>query len=84
MYLYDIRVGVLDEIRVWDEGEDELEKPIYWLNGLAGTGKSTIARNTAQEYSKRGRLGARFFISNGGRDIGHARKLYTTIAFQLA
>ena len=66
-------------IRAWADGEDE--RRIYWLNGLAGTGKSTIARTIAREYSKNG---ASFFFSRGGGDAGHARKFFTTIAFQLA
>ena len=73
------RVEVLNEIRAWADGEDE--RRIYWLNGLAGTGKSTIARTIAREYSENG---ASFFFSRGGGDAGHARKFFTTIAFQLA
>ena len=73
------RVEVLNEIRAWADGEDE--RRIYWLNGLAGTGKSTIARTIAREYSENG---ASFFFSRGGGDAGHAHKFFTTIAFQLA
>jgi len=51
---------------------------------LAGTGKSTIARTIASEYSKLGRLGASFFFSRGGGDVGHAGKFVTTVAVQLA
>lgn len=76
------RVNLLDEIKVWAEGKDE--KRIFWLNGLAGTGKSTIARTIARQYFDCGRLGASFFFSKGGGDVGHAAKFFTTIAFQLA
>ena len=76
------RVGVLNEIRAWADGQDE--RRIYWLNGLAGTGKSTIARTIAREYFERGRLGASFFFSKGGGDVGNAGKFFTTIALQLA
>jgi hypothetical protein len=51
---------------------------------LAGTGKSTIARTVARTYSERGRLGASFFFSRGGGDVGHAGKFFTSIAVQLA
>lgn len=59
------------------------------MNGLAGTGKSTIARTVAQEYStqsteRRSRLGASFFFSKGGGDTSHAGKLVTSLARQLA
>jgi hypothetical protein len=51
---------------------------------LAGTGKSTIARTVARTYFDRKRLGASFFFSRGGRDVGDAKKFVTSIAFQLA
>src|SRR5204863_7838822 len=55
-----------------------------WLNGMAGTGKSTIARTVAREFYSQGRLGASFFFSRGTEDRSHARKFFTTIAVQLA
>ena len=51
---------------------------------MAGTGKSTIARTIAREYSERVRLGASFFFARGGGDVGHAGKFVTSIAVQLA
>ena len=76
------RVDVLDEIASWADGRDE--RCIFWLNGLAGTGKSTIARTVARKYFEQGRLGASFFFSRGGGDVGHAGKFVTSIAVQLA
>ena len=51
---------------------------------MAGTGKSTIARTIARKYHEEGRLGASFFFSRGGGDLGSARKVFTTLARQLA
>lgn len=51
---------------------------------MAGMGKSTIARTIAREYHKHGRLGASFFFSRGGGDLGVSNKLFTTLATQLA
>jgi hypothetical protein len=51
---------------------------------LAGTGNSTISRTVARKWHKEGRLGASFFFSRGGRDVGHAGKFVTSIAAQLA
>jgi hypothetical protein len=76
------RVGVLDEIRAWIDGEDK--QHIFWLSGWAGTGKSTIARTVAREYYDRKRLVASYFFSRGGGDAGNATKFVGTIARQLA
>ncbi|SLM40155.1 P-loop containing nucleoside triphosphate hydrolase [Lasallia pustulata] len=80
--LPDTRVDLLREIYTWADGKDG--RFIYWLNGLAGTGKSTIARTVARKYFENGQLGASFFFSRGGGDVGHASKFFTTIAVQLA
>jgi heterokaryon incompatibility protein (HET) len=78
----DTRVDLLQDIYSWADGDDP--HFIYWLNGLAGTGKSTIARTVARTYFDRGCLGASFFFSRGGGDVGHARLFFPTIARQLA
>ena len=80
--LPDTRVELLQEIYSWAGGHDE--RCIFWLNGLAGTGKSTISRTVARKWYKEGCLGASFFFSRGGGDVGHAGKLVTSIAVQLA
>ncbi|BCS29832.1 uncharacterized protein APUU_80135A [Aspergillus puulaauensis] len=59
-------------------------RSIFWLNGWAGTGKSTIASTIARQYYDKQCLGASFFFSRGGGDISHAGKFVTTIARQLA
>jgi hypothetical protein len=63
---------------------DSEDERCIWLNGLAGTGKSTIARTVARRYFEQKRLGASFFFSRGGGDVGHAGKFFTSIAVQLA
>ena len=59
-------------------------KCIFWLNGKAGTGKSTISRTVAHSFSEQGLLGASFFFKRGEGDCGNARRLISTIAKQLA
>lgn len=80
--LEDTRVEVLKEIRAWTYGQEE--SCIFWLNGMAGTGKSTIARTAAREFSDKGQLGASFFFTRGGGDVAHAGMFFTSIASQLA
>jgi len=76
------RIDLLQEIYDWADRQDE--HFIFWLSGLAGTGKSTIARTVARRCFEQGCLGASFFFSRGGGDVSHASKFFTTIAFQLA
>jgi NACHT domain len=80
--LRDTRADVLAEVSTWADGRGD--QGIFWLNGMAGTGKSTIARTIADRYYRQHRLGASFFFSRGGGDVGHAGKFFTTIAWQLA
>ena len=39
------------------------DQPVFWLNGLAGTGKSTIAQTFSEMANQGGILGASFFCS---------------------
>jgi NACHT domain len=76
------RVDLLQEIHSWADGQDE--PCIFWLNGFAGTGKSTTARTIARGYFDQERLGASFFFARGGGDVGNAGKFVTSVAMQLA
>lgn len=64
--------------------ELQWRKVYFWLSGMAGTGKSTIARTVAHTFFDQKRLGASFFFSRGAGDLGHAAKFITTLACQLA
>ena len=76
------RKGVLWEIENWlvDEGKQH----IFWLNGLAGTGKSTIAQTFAERAFADGKLGASFFCSRDFTDRSNLQAIFPTLAFQLA
>jgi len=76
------RNAVLDEIESWSK--DSSVSPVYWLNGLAGTGKSTIAQTIAERVFADGRLGASFFCSRDFEDRRDLRYIFSTLAFQLA
>lgn len=77
----DTRVDLLRQLQEWSADQG---KPIFWLNGMAGTGKSTIARTVAQELSNQKRLGASFFFSRGAGDLGYAAKFVSTVAYQMS
>ncbi|KAF3931384.1 hypothetical protein ABW19_dt0200605 [Dactylella cylindrospora] len=74
------RVDLLDKIYEW--GEEVEGKPIFWLNGMAGTGKSTIARTVAEELSNRKCLAASFFFARGRGNLGSTAQLCMTLAYQ--
>ncbi|KAH7010885.1 uncharacterized protein B0I36DRAFT_257304 [Microdochium trichocladiopsis] len=76
------RTGVIQHIYEW--ANDREGKCIYWLQGQAGTGKSTISRTVAHEFAARERLGASFFFKRGEGDRGGASRFFTTVAAQLA
>ncbi|KAH8757111.1 hypothetical protein BGZ57DRAFT_932887 [Hyaloscypha finlandica] len=79
------RVDLLKEIYDWTDGKDgQDERCIFWLSGLAGTGKSIISRTVARRCSEQKRLGASFFFSRGGGDVSYAGKFFTSLAVQLA
>jgi len=76
------RKAVLDDIESWSKDLDM--SPVYWLNGLAGTGKSTIAQTIAERVFADGRLGASFFCSRDFKDRSDIHYIFPTLAFQLA
>jgi len=76
------RVAILDEIESWTRDFDK--SPVYWLNGLAGTGKSAIAQTTAKRLLADGRLGASFFCSRDFKNRSDLHLIFPTLSFQLA
>src|SRR5882757_3911873 len=63
---------------------DERDRRVFWLNGLAGTGKSTIAQTFAGMSFADGRLGASFFCSRDFENRSNLQAILPTLAFQLA
>ena len=76
------REAILDKIESWTK--DFNNSPVYWLNGLAGTGKSTIAQTTAERLFADGQLGASFFCSRDFKDRSNLHLIFPTLSFQLA
>jgi hypothetical protein len=77
----DTRTNLLNEITRW--AHDPHGKGIFWLKGMAGTGKSTISRTIAMNFANSNELGASFFFKRGEKDRGNAARFFTTIVHQL-
>jgi len=76
------REAILDEIESWTKDFDK--SPVYWLNGLAGTGKSMITQIVAECLFADGRLGASFFCLRDFKDRSDLRFIFPTLSSQLA
>jgi len=64
--------------------EDPQHRHVFWLNGLAGTGKSTIAQTFTEMVANNGALGASFFCSRDYLDRKELKNVFPTLAYQLA
>src|SRR5882762_6875492 len=76
------RVKVLIEIEDWVY--DHRMRMVYWLNGLAGTGKTTTTQSLAERMFAAGLLGASFFCSRDFIDRRNLHLIFPTLALQLA
>ncbi|KAL7953652.1 hypothetical protein V8C34DRAFT_320712 [Trichoderma compactum] len=79
--LPDTRVDLLQDVSNWAKNPDS--HAVSWLNGMAGTGKSTISRTISEMLANENRLGAGFFFKSGEADRGGLTKFLTTIAADL-
>lgn len=77
------RQEMLEDIIQWTESPIP-DEHLYWLQGKAGTGKSTIARTVADKLDKKGRLAASFFFQRDKDHRSSADYFFPTIAAQLA
>jgi hypothetical protein len=75
------RQSILGDLIRW--AQNTRDQPVFWLNGLAGTGKSTIAQTFSEMTSNR-ILGASFFCSRDYLDRKVLKNIFPTLAYQLA
>ncbi|RDW68812.1 NACHT and WD repeat domain-containing protein [Aspergillus mulundensis] len=75
------RIDLLQEIYNWVD--DPSGKSIFWLQGMAGTGKSTVSRTVAQHFADRKALVGTFFFKRGEGERASAARFVTTITSQL-
>ena len=75
------RTELLQQIMEWAMSPSQ--KCIFWLKGMAGTGKSTVSRTVARLLKDTNYLGASFFFKRGEGDRGNAKKFFPTLTRQL-
>src|SRR5258705_597267 len=91
----DTRTEVLATIYNWFKEENlntemvlptkgNIEGRIFWLDGVAGTGKSTIAQTVANHFEESKKLGGSFFCSRDNADCSNLNLIFLTIAYQLS
>ncbi|KAG8976292.1 hypothetical protein FRC05_004208 [Tulasnella sp. 425] len=78
------RTNILRDINNWINNKDPKTPPIFWLCGLAGIGKSTIAHTIAAEEDERHRLGASFFFCRDQAERRDPSLVFPSIAYQLS
>ncbi|KAF5367685.1 hypothetical protein D9758_009894 [Tetrapyrgos nigripes] len=76
------REDILGGLMKW--AEDDSDRRVYWMNGMAGTGKTTIAYSFCQQLQNKRILGASFFASRAGEETADHSCILPTIAYQLA
>ncbi|KAF8179114.1 hypothetical protein BJ912DRAFT_644648 [Pholiota molesta] len=76
------RTAIMKVIGDWLK--DEAQPDLFWLNGLAGIGKSTITKTISKYANEHEMLGGSFFFSRGDQALSDGRLVFPTLAFQLA
>jgi hypothetical protein len=76
------RTDLLHSIKEWVHDTDS--PSLFWLSGMAGTGKSVVARTIATHFAGQNQLGASFFFKRGEGERGTAARFFSTIAADLA
>ncbi|KAJ7919536.1 hypothetical protein B0H13DRAFT_1482901, partial [Mycena leptocephala] len=77
------RTEMLDNLYNWAVRSSSA-RPIRWLHGPAGAGKSAIMQTLCQKLQNTGRLGGAFFFKRGDATRGNAKALFVTLAYHLA
>jgi hypothetical protein len=78
------REQLISDIFTWFNNPDPSDEHVFWLNGLAGTGKSAVARTVANHAQVQGRLAATFFFSRSSVVTRAPSAIIPTIVYQLA
>ncbi|KAF5330220.1 hypothetical protein D9611_010594 [Ephemerocybe angulata] len=76
------RLWLLCMLMAW--AEDPRSPHLFWLNGLAGTGKSAVAKTLCSKLNERGLLGATHFCTLKESELRNVYLIFPTLAKILA
>ncbi|KAG9076118.1 hypothetical protein FS749_012143, partial [Ceratobasidium sp. UAMH 11750] len=76
------RVDVLEQLRIW--ASDPTSEKVFWMNGMAGTGKTTIAYTLCEGLQRNRRLGASFFCTRQLPECRNVNRIVPSISYQLS
>ncbi|KLO07807.1 hypothetical protein SCHPADRAFT_632004 [Schizopora paradoxa] len=74
--------AILDKIKAWAAKDGQPQ--IMWISGLAGTGKSTVAKTIATWAADEGILGGNYFFSRDMMELRKSSHVIPTIAYHLS
>ncbi|KAJ2924833.1 hypothetical protein H1R20_g12251, partial [Candolleomyces eurysporus] len=77
------RINLLADLLVWATALKEDER-VFWLGGIDGTGKTTVAETFCRILAQKGLLGGSFFCSNKSQDRRDVRRIFPSLARSLA
>ncbi|CAE6474137.1 unnamed protein product, partial [Rhizoctonia solani] len=76
------RINIMSDLNNW--ARDSSGPSIFWMNGMAGTGKTTIACTFSEVLEQSKRLAASFFCTRTTVECRDVTRIIPTIAYQLA
>ena len=76
------RVRILQGLKDW--AKDKRGAKVYWMDGMAGTGKTTIGYSLCEWLADVRQLGGNFFCSRGLPVCRQSNNIVPTLAHQLA
>lgn len=77
------RESILRDVMAW--ALDRTSQPVFWLNGMVGTGKTTIAESFSRQLHAKGILaGSFFFWRSGPPDRREIQNVLPSLAVSIA
>ena len=80
----DTRIEILADIEKWAYDMSDKSPRLFWLTGVPGVGKSSITASIARTFDDKNFLWAQLFISRSHVGTTDPKRIFPSIAHQLA